>query len=251
MKKIIIIDDHQLLREGINSWVSSNSDWQVLAKLGNLEEVKAFIESYTPSKTDCVVAIVDLSFKVSGTTSEKLYGFEILKMFKNPDLNIKTLVYSSHEAGGIIAHSLSKEIGAFGYVSKNSDCDTILCALEAIAKGEKFIQPNLLTSYINAQTKLNMLTNREHPSGGFVHIRHQKRIRQGGITVQIFVGLDVVMDAPGGKNHGGKRGISGSYQGIYCPWIRLVHIPNSVFHVHTHPIITFSLYYNKNRTDAQ
>ena len=43
MKKIIIIDDHQLLREGINSWVSSNSDWQILAKLGNLEEVKAFI----------------------------------------------------------------------------------------------------------------------------------------------------------------------------------------------------------------
>ena len=161
MKKIIIIDDHQLLREGINSWVSSNSDWQVLAKLGNLEEVKAFIVSYTPSKTDCVVAIVDLSFKVSGTTSEKLYGFEILKMFKNPDLNIKTLVYSSHEAGGIIAHSLSTEIGASGYVSKNSDCDTILCALEAIAKGDKFIQQNLITSYINAQTKLNMLTNRE------------------------------------------------------------------------------------------
>ena len=161
MKKIIIIDDHQLLREGINSWVSSNSDWQVLAKLGNLEEVKAFIESYTPSKTDCVVAIVDLSFKVSGVNTEKLYGFEILKMFKNPDFNIKTLVYSSHEAGGIIAHSLSKEIAACGYVSKNSDCDTILCALEAIAKGDKFIQPNLITSYINAQTKLNLLTNRE------------------------------------------------------------------------------------------
>ena len=161
MKKIIIIDDHQLLREGINSWVSSNSDWQILAKLGNLEEVKAFIESYTPSKTDCVVAIVDLSFKVSGVNTEKLYGFEILKMFRNPELNIKTLVYSSHEAGGIIAHSLSTEIGACGYVSKNSDCDTRLCALEAIAKGEKFIQQNLITSYIHAQTKLNLLTNRE------------------------------------------------------------------------------------------
>ena len=161
MKKIIIIDDHQLLREGINSWVSGNSDWQILAKLGNLEEVKTFIESYKPSQTDCVVAIVDLSFKVSGVNTEKLYGFEILKMFNNPDLNIKTLVYSSHEAGGIIAHSLSKEIGAFGYVSKNSDCDTILCALEAIAKGDKFIQQNLITSYINAQTKLNLLTNRE------------------------------------------------------------------------------------------
>ena len=37
MKKIIIIDDHQLLREGINSWVSSNSDWQVLAKYTNDE----------------------------------------------------------------------------------------------------------------------------------------------------------------------------------------------------------------------
>lgn len=161
MKKIIIIDDHQLLREGINSWVSGNSDWQVLAKLGNLEEVKAFIESYKPSQTDCVVAIVDLSFKVSGVNTEKLYGFEILKMFKNPELNIKTLVYSSHESGGIIAHSLSKEIGACGYVSKNSDYDTILCALEAIAKGDKFIQQNLITSYINAQTKLNLLTNRE------------------------------------------------------------------------------------------
>ena len=161
MKKIIIIDDHQLLREGINSWVSGNSDWQVLAKLGNLEEVKTFIESYEPSQTDCVIAIVDLSFKVSGVNTEKLYGFEILKMFNNLELNIKTLVYSSHEAGGIIAHSLSKEIGACGYVSKNSDCNEILTALEAIAKGEKFIQPNLLTSYINAQTKLNLLTHRE------------------------------------------------------------------------------------------
>ena len=76
--------------------VSSNSDSQVLAKLGNLEEVKAFIESYKPSQTDCVVAIVDLSFKVSGVNTDYINAQIKLNMLTNREKDSLNCVFAKY-----------------------------------------------------------------------------------------------------------------------------------------------------------
>ena len=75
-----------------------------------------------------------------------------------------------------------------------------------------------------------------HPSGGQIHIRHQKGVQQGRVTVQVLLCLGAIPDSPGGQHHSGQWGISASYQGVDCTHFRFVHIPDSVFHFCTHPL---------------
>ena len=80
-----------------------------------------------------------------------------------------------------------------------------------------------------------------HPARGFVHIRHQKRVRKSSATVQNFLRLLAGFDAPGGQHHGRQRGVSSPNQRIDSSHIRLPYIPNSVFHLSTHPVISIFL----------
>ena len=48
-----------------------------------------------------------------------------------------------------------------------------------------------------------------HPLSGRRHVGHQKGVRHGGVTVQIFPGLVWVIPPPGGKDHGGQGGVAG------------------------------------------
>ena len=89
------------------------------------------------------------------------------------------------------------------------------------------------------------------PAGSQVHIGHQKRIRQFAAAIQLPGGLLRGPEAPGGQYHSGQGRISSLDQRVYGRPIRVCHIPNSIFHLHTHPIITFSLYYIKNPPNAQ
>ena len=80
-----------------------------------------------------------------------------------------------------------------------------------------------------------------YPPGGKRHVRHQKRVQKRGIAVQILFCLTPVFDSPAGQHHGGKRRVARSHQRIDGSHIRLLHIPNSVFHLSTHPVTIFFL----------
>ena len=80
-----------------------------------------------------------------------------------------------------------------------------------------------------------------HSSGGQRHIRHQEGVGQGGAAIQIVLCLGTVLNAPGGQHHGGQWGVARAYQGVHRSHIRLLLIPNSVFHLSTHPVISIFL----------
>ena len=80
-----------------------------------------------------------------------------------------------------------------------------------------------------------------HPSGGQSHVRHQKGVGQGSVAIQIGLCLGTVLNAPGGQHHGGQWGVARAYQGVHRSHIRLLLIPNSVFHLSTHPVISIFL----------
>lgn len=159
MEKLIIIDDHPMVREGIAGWIRENTSWQVEKQLASFEDVQAFLQEYAPDSQDNVIALVDLSFKKSNNSQELFYGYDIIPLLK--EQGIKSIVYSSHETGSIIAHVMDKDVGALGYVSKNADITVLKQALDSVAKGKIFIQQDLIASYVNMNSIMGVLTRRE------------------------------------------------------------------------------------------
>lgn len=159
MEKLIIIDDHPMVREGLAGWIRENTSWQVEKQLASFEEVQAFLKEYAPDSQDNVIALVDLSFKKSHNSHELFSGYDIIPLLKEHGIN--SIVYSSHEAGSIVAHAIGNQVGALGYVSKNADTSVLKQALDEVATGKLFVQQDLVDSYVKVNNAMESLTRRE------------------------------------------------------------------------------------------
>lgn len=159
MKKLILIDDHAMLREGIASWLTKNSDWQVALQCENFSKLQKDFSKIDKSEEDIVIAIVDLSFKQENSKIESESGWEIIQWLNTND--VPSIVFSSHDTGTFIEKAMSTEIKAKGFVSKTSDEKNLLDAINMVAHGKTYIQPDLFSGFIETKSLLSALSSKE------------------------------------------------------------------------------------------
>lgn len=159
MKKVILIDDHKMLKKGIETYLSENSDWTVCGEAESLDEVEPMLSTLDVLPDDSVVAVVDLQLKGDGKNALASNGFEAVKILLNH--NIPSVIFSSNDTGACIEKAMSAEVGAKGFVSKCSDEQMLLDAINMVAVGKTFIQPDLVASFLETRSLFAMLTKRE------------------------------------------------------------------------------------------
>lgn len=159
MKKLILIDDHAMLREGIASWLTKNSDWEIELQCESFEKLQADFEKANFSTDDNVIAIVDLSYKTENSKVEAEIGWEIIKWLNSK--NIPSIVFSSHDTGTFIEKAMGPDIRARGFVSKTSDEKILLDAINMVAQGKTYIQPDLFSGFIETKSILSALSSKE------------------------------------------------------------------------------------------
>lgn len=159
MKKLILIDDHAMLREGIASWLTKNSDCEIAMQCESFESLQDNFEKSDLSNGDNVLAIVDLSYKTENSKIESETGWEIIKWlnFKN----IPSIVFSSHDTGTFIEKAMGPDIRARGFVSKTSNEKILLDAINMVAAGKTYIQPDLFSGFIETKSILSALSSKE------------------------------------------------------------------------------------------
>lgn len=157
MKKLILIDDHKMLRKGISSYITENTDWTILAEAESLEEIPGIIKKIAPQKDDKIVAVVDIQIK--GSSDYPFSGFEAVKLLAKA--GVPSVIFSSHDTGALIERAMSAEVGAKGFVSKLSDEKMLLDAINTVAAGKTFVQPDLVASLMEMNSLLSVLTKRE------------------------------------------------------------------------------------------
>ena len=168
MKYLILIDDHKMLRKGICAFFTENSDWHILAEAESLEEfptILSKVKEEASNAEDVVVAVVDIQLKES-SDSGLLNGFHAVKLLRGHD--IPSVIFSSHDTGACIERAMSKEIGAKGFVSKLSDEKMLLDAVNTVVSGKTYVQPDLVTSFMENRSLFSMLTKREHQVVNFI-----------------------------------------------------------------------------------
>ncbi|EID85368.1 Response regulator [Treponema sp. JC4] len=174
-KTFYIIDDHQMLRLGTSSWLTSNSDWLCAGSAGTHEAAFSDFEKFADRGELPSLVICDLNFYGENT------GFDFIKELCTLYPSLKILVYSMFFAGGFVKNAISA--GAAGYISKNANSKTLLEGMEKILKGDIFIQEELQPNLIKYNTFTDALTKREKEVMGLLlrHLSNEQISEQLGI----------------------------------------------------------------------
>lgn len=128
-KKVLIIDDHPLFREGLKSIVESHKQIEVAGEAGNAKTGMEMIKKLKPD-----LAIVDISLPdQNGISLTK----EILKHMPN----LKILIVSMHAKIDYIAEAF--QAGAKGYIAKDSASDRLIQGIETVLEEDYFLDSSV------------------------------------------------------------------------------------------------------------
>ena len=127
--RIVLADDHSLIRHGIKNLIGKNSKLLVVGEVSDGEELLAFLETETVD-----MVILDISMR-------KINGVEVAGMVKKKYAGIKILMLTMHDNQQIFYNAMIA--GADGYLLKDDSGEELLVAIEKIQKGKKYISPML------------------------------------------------------------------------------------------------------------
>ncbi|SFB60800.1 response regulator [Algoriphagus aquimarinus] len=160
--KIVLADDHELVRDGIKSLLESEKEFHVIDEASDGVEALEVVALQNPD-----LLIVDIRMP-------KMNGLEVVKEMSKSFPHIKKLVLSMHDSEEYVVEAV--EAGADGYLLKGSSKSEFLKALHTIAGGGKFfagdVSAYIINNFVNGKAKsssksevlpeeLANLTNRE------------------------------------------------------------------------------------------
>jgi DNA-binding NarL/FixJ family response regulator len=151
--KVILVDDHAVVRAGFKMLLATEADIEVIAEADRGEAACQLYFEYQPD-----VMVLDLSMPGIG-------GLESVRRIFNRDSNAKILVFSMHDEMVYIDRAM--KAGAKGYITKTSAPGILESAIRKIAAGEIYIEQGLMknmplqSSEADNQTILNTLSARE------------------------------------------------------------------------------------------
>ena len=156
MTKILIVDDHAVIRDGLAVLINDESDLEVCGEAADVVDALQAI-----SETDPDVAIIDVSLETGS-------GFELVKEVKARFPNVRMLVWSMFDESLYAERAI--KAGALGYIDKKNVRDNIIDAIRTVLEGSVYLSAEYSSKVINrlrrgesveAKLPTEVLTDRE------------------------------------------------------------------------------------------
>jgi len=128
-QRIVIAEDHAILREGLRSLLSSNPDWEIVGEAENGQEAIRCVE-----KLKANLVLMDLSMP-------RMHGVEAIREIKKRSPETKILVLTVHKNEEYILATL--QAGADGYAVKDSSYAELGMAIKSVLEGNYYISPGV------------------------------------------------------------------------------------------------------------
>jgi len=155
--RIVIAEDHTILREGLRSLLSSDPSFEIVGEAEDGREAIKCIEKFRPD-----LILTDLSMP-------RMNGMEAIKEIKRQSPKTKVLVLTVHKAEEYILATF--RAGANGYLLKDSTHAELVMAVKKVLSGKQYISPEISEKVIEgylegkktlkSQTSWETLTQRE------------------------------------------------------------------------------------------
>jgi DNA-binding NarL/FixJ family response regulator len=128
--RVILADDHQVVRRGIRDFLMESGEIEVVAEADNGTEAVRLIEQYRPD-----VAVLDI--QMPGRT-----GIEVVAWVRSQNLPIGTLILTAYDDDPYLMAAL--EAGTNGFVLKTADAPEIVRAVIAVNEGKSVLDPSVV-----------------------------------------------------------------------------------------------------------
>lgn len=152
--RVMLADDHVLMREGIRQLLEFDGSIEVVAEANDGEECLEKLLEVKPQ-----ILLLDINMT-------KMNGIEVLSEIKNKNIDVKVLILTVHD--GVEYLMKAVDLGIDGYIMKDAESSELKKAINVIINGETYIQPKLVPILNNRlvtrdidKDKIDSLTSRE------------------------------------------------------------------------------------------
>ena len=134
--KILIVDDHFVVREGLKLILETNEKYQVVGEAGNGHEAIRFIDEVQPD-----VILMDLNMPV-------MSGLEAMTILKSKNCPVPVIILTTYNEDDLMIKGLA--LGAKGYLLKDTDRENMFRYIESAVRGETLISADIMEKVIDA-----------------------------------------------------------------------------------------------------
>jgi DNA-binding NarL/FixJ family response regulator len=150
--RVLLADDHHVVRAGIRQLLEDAGDLRVIAEAGDGEEAQSLIEKHKPD-----VAVLDIQMP-------KASGIEVTRWVRGHLPNVGVLILTAYDDDPYVMAVL--QAGANGYVLKTADADELIQAVRDVHEGKSALDPAIQRKLMNdlfrqPQAAVEALTDRE------------------------------------------------------------------------------------------
>ena len=143
----LIVDDHEVVREGLRLSLSRASHIRVIGEASDGEQAVTLVERRKPD-------VVVMDVRMPG-----MDGLEATKQIVAQAPETAVLIFTAFSERSLLARGI--ESGAKGYILKEAPHETLLKAIDKLAAGEGYIDPALMPAFLSGKEGTDMLTPRE------------------------------------------------------------------------------------------
>ncbi len=138
MIRVILCDDHALIRRGIRDTLSDAPDIEVVGEAGDYQELRTLLRTQA-----CDVLVLDIN--MPGRS-----GLDVLAVLKDEGATMKVLIVSMYPEDQYAIRAL--RAGAYGYVNKGGDPQQLVQAVRTVSQGRKFVTPDIAQMLVESLT---------------------------------------------------------------------------------------------------
>jgi DNA-binding NarL/FixJ family response regulator len=154
-KRLILVEDHRLFREGLKAILCQDTDCEVVGEAADGLDALRLIPKLSPD-----LVVLDLSMPRMG-------GLSVLREIKRMMPEVKVLVLSIHDSQEHILNAL--EAGVDGYALKDASSEELRLAIRSVLEGRRYVNPNAagkaildyVTGGLQRKAQPDILTHRE------------------------------------------------------------------------------------------
>jgi DNA-binding NarL/FixJ family response regulator len=147
MIRLLLVDDHPLVRDGLKARLASEPDIEVVGEAGDAPQAIAALAAHAPT-----LALMDIGMK-------DVNGIELTAMLLQRMPRLAVLMLSMYDSVEYAQRAL--QAGARGYVLKDAPSSEILAALRSVASGGTYLSPAIAQRLFRTPVTRNVLSTRE------------------------------------------------------------------------------------------
>ncbi len=143
MKKILLVDDHKIIRDGIKALLYGNKEITIVGECEDGDEVVDFLE-----QAPADVILMDINMK-------RMSGIEATRQILARFPGVKVVALTMHNEEGYISKIL--KAGAVGYILKNTGKAELITAIQSVCEGKNYFGPEvaeiMMSKYVRNNSK--------------------------------------------------------------------------------------------------